>query len=33
VVVPAVGVLQAVVLRRRDRRRYDQMLDRLASDG
>jgi hypothetical protein len=33
VVVPAVGVVQAVVLRRRDRGRYGQMLDRLTTDS
>ena len=29
----AVGVVQAVVLRRRSRSRYEQMLDRLATES
>ena len=33
VVVPAVGVVQAVLLRRRRRDRYEQMLDRLAAES
>jgi hypothetical protein len=32
-VVPAIGVVQAVVLRRRSRVRYEQMLDRLATES
>lgn len=33
VVVPVIGVVQAVVLRRRSRSRYEQMLDRLATES